>query len=470
MNGEGEIDLQAKKLHFIGIGGIGMSGIAKILLHNGYQISGSDLSDSFLLDHLRSLGAQIYIGHQPDNIPEDTEMAVHSTAISADNCELLEAKKRGLPVVSRAQMLSFLMRQKRSIGIAGSHGKTTTSGMISLLLEQTGMDPTIIIGGTLPQINSNGKSGKGEYLVAEADESDGTFLLLHPAIAVITNIEEDHMDFYKSMDDITNSFAIYVRQLPQDGFAVVNADCPQVRKIMKEIPADYVTYSICGGGAEYTACDFVFSAGGSGSNIYHLGKFLGRLELNIPGKHNVSNALAAIALGSRIGLEFKAIAAALAGFSGTGRRFELLGKVNDIVVIDDYAHHPTEIKATIAAARQTEPGRLITVFQPHRYSRTQVMKGEFGRSFAESHLTIINEIYEAFEQPIEGVSARLIVEEAKKTGYKPIVYAKTQEEVVELLLKETGTGDMVLIMGAGDIRNAGEEFVRRLKDEKEATI
>ncbi|MBQ9993034.1 MAG: UDP-N-acetylmuramate--L-alanine ligase [Firmicutes bacterium] len=460
--------MKEKNFHFIGIGGIGMSGIAKIMLEQGYSISGSDVKNSALIEALRAQGANIDIGHAAENVPADTDCVVYSTAVAMDNPEMQVAKERGLKILKRAEMLGFLMSTRSGIGVAGSHGKTTTSGMISLMLEEGGAEPTIIIGGTLPQIGSNAKGGSGRYLVAEADESDGTFLLLNPEIAVITNIEEDHMDHYESLDEIKEAFAQYVRQLPQSGYAVINLDCPHNREIYEQVPASYITYAL-DNTADYQARDIRYDESGSYCNVFFKNEFLGELHLQVPGRHNVSNALAAVCVGRICGLEFAAIAEGLKHFRGTGRRFELLGKVNGITIIDDYAHHPTEVKATVSAVRNMHKGRLIAVFQPHRYSRTQAMKTEFAHSFAECDMALIAQIYEAFEKPIEGVSARNIVAEAAKAGYKHISYGGTKEEICKTLAEIVREDDIVLIMGAGDIRKCGEDLVRELSGLKTLT-
>lgn len=451
------------KFHFIGIGGIGMSGIVKIMLsqNRGYLISGSDVQKSSLLADLAALGANIRIGHHEKNLPENTQAVVYSSAISQDNPELALARRRGLTLLPRAALLAFLMRQKRSIGVAGAHGKTTTSAMIGLMLEAAGLDPTIIIGGELPQIHSNAKGGKGEYLVAEADESDGTFLLLHPQIAVVTNIERDHIDYYGSLEKTIEAFSQYLQQIPPEGFAVINKDCFYCREISRQVPGDYLTYSSKGQESDFQAFQLGHGELGAEAKIYRRGIYWGDLQLQVPGEHNISNALAAIALGERLGLSFETMAAGLACFRGTGRRYELLGEVNGIQVVDDYAHHPTEVKATIAAARAMGKKRVVAVFQPHRYSRTLAMAEEFAKACSEADFCIVNEIYPAFEEPIPGVSARLIVEASRALGRDNLVYASTQEDVLTILADTCRKGDILLIMGAGNIRPVGEEYIRR---------
>ncbi|MGI5892438.1 MAG: UDP-N-acetylmuramate--L-alanine ligase [Bacillota bacterium] len=451
------IDLQGKKLHFIGIGGIGMSGIAKIMLDMGYSISGSDICTSNLIDALRAMGSTIYVGHHDDNIAPDIDAVVYSSAIKKDNPEIIAAQQRGLPIYKRAEILAFLMSLRESIGVAGAHGKTTTSGMISLMLEMIGLDPTIIIGGTLPQIGSNAKSGSGKYLVAEADESDATFLLLFPKIAVLTNIEPDHLDHYHCLEKIMEAFEQYLRQLPPDGLAIVNMDCPNIRYLKAKVPTNYITYALAND-ADYQAKDLKYRKDGISASIYEKGLLLGQLHLVVPGVHNISNALAAVAIGRLAGLSFAAIADALSHFTGTGRRFELLGEIDNIRVIDDYAHHPTEIKATVQSARDLGVSRIVSVFQPHRYTRTQSMYKEFASAFSQSDIVIINEIYPAFEPPIPGVSSYMIVEEARKQG-QHVEYAATEDDVLALLDKYAQAGDLLLIMGAGNIRKAGQKFL-----------
>ncbi|MEG1501261.1 MAG: UDP-N-acetylmuramate--L-alanine ligase, partial [Clostridiales bacterium] len=388
------------------------------------------------------------------------EAVVYSSAVKEDNPELQAAHDANLPIYKRAEMLAFLMSLKKSVGVAGSHGKTTTSGMMSLMLENCGLDPTIIIGGTLPQIQSNAKSGKGDFLIAEADESDGTFLLLHPKIAVITNIERDHLDHYQCLDNIVEAFETYLRQLPADGMAIVCLDCQQVVDLQAKVPCNYLTYALTNPNADFTARDIRHNQLGVAAEIYHQGNLLGTLQLQVPGEHNISNALASIALGISLGLPFSQLAKALLDFHGTGRRYELLGEVDGIKVIDDYAHHPTEIKATIKAAKDLGAERLITVFQPHRYTRTQALYKEFAGAFALSDVIIINEIYGAFEKPIPGVTAHLLVDEIKATTDKEYVeYAATLDDTLDAVRHYAKSGDVVLVMGAGNIRQIGERFV-----------
>lgn len=452
-------DMQHQTFHFIGIGGIGMSAIALIMLDMGYKVYGSDVKEGKMVEQLRQAGATIFIGHEAANIQDDVEAVVYSSAVKADNVEMVEAKRRGLPIYQRAQMLAFLMTKKQSIGIAGAHGKTTTSGMMSLMLEQAGLDPTVVIGGTLPQIGGNAKSGRGDYLVAEADESDGTFLLLFPKIAVITNIEPDHLDHYESLQQIIDCFDQYLQQLPKDGLAIVNVDCPNTHGLLARIPCPVITYGFCEE-ADYRAFDLQHGPAGSSAMISFHGEPLGRLTLHVPGEHNVSNALAALAFGRHIGIDFDVLAEGLSHFVGTGRRFEYLGQFQGAHVVDDYAHHPTEIRATIKAARDMGAKRVVAVFQPHRYSRCQAMFEDFADSLQEADCKIVAKIYPAFEKPIVGVDAHLIVDAAVAAGQTNVHYAEDREQILRILKEEVRPDDLLLIMGAGDIRQVGEHLVK----------
>lgn len=447
-----------QRLHFIGIGGIGMSAIATIMLHNGFQISGSDVKDSRLTDELVKRGASISFGHSAGNIPQNAQAVVYSSAVKPDNVEMLEAQRRGLPIYKRAEMLAYLMSTKDGVGVAGAHGKTTTSAMIATMLEFCGQDPTVIIGGMLPALGGgNAKAGNGPSLVAEADESDGTFLLLLPKIAVITNIEADHLDYYHDLDHIISAFAQYLRQLPEDGFAVVCSDCAILQDLCAQIPGRYVSYGL-ETPADYQARDISHANGGVAADIYYCGEKLGHLQLNVPGSHNIANAMAAIAVGRELGLSFGQCAQGLTHFTGTGRRYEVLGRRGQTLIVDDYAHHPTEIKATIAAARQQGVGKLMVAFQPHRYSRTQSMYREFADALSGADRLLVCELYPAFEQPIEGVSAHLIVGELLRSGHEDVSYAADLNQALDYLHQEVGDEDMLLIMGAGNIRSLGETY------------
>lgn len=469
LEGDGDMNMIKSPIHFIGIGGIGMSAIAKIILQLGGRVSGTDMKESETTERLRNLGGIINIGHDASHIGSDVEIVVFSSAISEDNPELAEAKNRNLQIMSRAEMLAQLMARQESIAVAGAHGKTTTTAMISLMLETNDYDPTIIIGGDLKQIGSNAKLGLGKYLVAEADESDGSFLKLFPKMAVITNIENDHLDYYRSVKNIVTAFEHFVEQLPEDGLAVICLDNEPLRKIMEKVQANYITYGIESPDADYRAENMRFNSTHSKSDIYYRGEKLGELELQVPGKHNILNALGALALGINLGLTFDQAAAGLKELTGVKRRFDFIDQVGGITIYDDYAHHPTELQATLNAAKDTGFQRIIAVFQPHRYSRTKLLQFEFGESFSNADLVIINEIYSASEKPIPGVSAELIVRAIKNAHPdQEVVYCKTEDEIVEFLCREGTPGDLVITMGAGNIRQAGIRFAEVYRAQKNA--
>lgn len=453
---------QQKNIHFIGIGGSGMSGIATMLLQQGYNISGSDLRPGDTTSRLVNMGARVYIGHDGSNIGQDTDLVVVSTAIGEENPELVAARKRSLEVVKRGEMLARLMAHKKGIAVAGAHGKTTTSSMIALVLEKNGLDPTIAVGGDITELGGNAKIGRGEYMVAEADESDGSFLLLNPFIGVITNIEDDHLDYYGSREAIKHAFRQFIAKIPPDGSLVVCSDDENVRELTGRHEGNVVTYGL-NGQAAYSARNIRPEGLRTYANIYCRDDRLGELELYIPGLHNINNAMAAIAVGCLLSLDFQAIAEALKGFRGPHRRFQVLGEVNGISVVDDYAHHPTEVKATLKAAQQTGASRVIGVFQPHRYTRTKFLFREFGESFSDADIIVINEIYGAGEEPIEGVDAGLIIKAIEDREKRPVHYFRKMDEITDFLYETARPGDLVLTLGAGNIRIVGEHLVERLK-------
>ncbi|MBO7668437.1 MAG: UDP-N-acetylmuramate--L-alanine ligase [Firmicutes bacterium] len=456
------------KLHFIGIGGIGMSAIAKIMLHQGFSVSGSDVVPCRLIDELIEAGAEVSFGHRPENIPADCEAVVYSSAVKEDNEEMIEARRRGLKIYRRAEMLAYLMSTRRGIGVAGAHGKTTTSAMIATMLERCGCDPTVVIGGMRPAIGgSNARAGDGPDLVAEADESDGTFLLLHPKIAVVTNIEPDHLDHYGNFDKIKDAFEQYFRQIPEDGFSVICNDCPVCRDMASRLPGRFISYTLSDEGADYTVKNISHIpsdyGGGVIADVFYKGLLQGRLHLQVGGAHNVSNALAAVAVGRELGLDFFQCARGLKEFTGTGRRFEIMGRFGALTVVDDYAHHPTEIRTTIASARAQGGRKMFTVFQPHRYSRTQAMYEDFAKSLTDGGRVLLVELYPAFEKPIPGVSAHLIEEAMRRQGMEPL-YAASIDEALEILKREVQDEDMLLIMGAGNVRRLSERFTEWKKE------
>ncbi len=445
-----------------------MSGIAKILAELGFEISGSDKKLSKITDGLEELGAKVYEGHRTENLAMDVDKVVVSTAIRKDNPEVQEALKRNIPIIQRGEMLATLMDMKQGIAIAGAHGKTTTSSMVSLVLEKNFLDPTIVVGGVIADLGGNAKLGQGEYLVAEADESDGSFLKLSPHIAVITNIEDDHLDYYGNAENILKAFHQFARQIDDKGFAIYCIDDSNVRLVMEEnLQKTFYTYGLSAA-ADYRASDIKVDGLTSKAKIYFKNEYLGELLIKVPGVHNVKNALAAVAVGHRLGINFEGIARALKTFRGVQRRFQLIGQISGITVVDDYAHHPTEVEATLKAAKQSEAPRVVGIFQPHRYSRTQSFYKEFGRAFKMADEIIITDIYSAGEEPIEGVTSQLIVEEAIKAGQKKVKYISSSEETVKYLVETLQEGDLVLTLGAGDVWQIGVKLFKDLQ-EKEAT-
>ncbi|MEW6662255.1 MAG: UDP-N-acetylmuramate--L-alanine ligase [Bacillota bacterium] len=454
--------------HFVGIGGAGMSGLAKILLALGYPVSGSDLKKSKVTDRLERAGALIVEGHSPQNLRSEVDLVVVSTAIPKENPEMMEAQAKGIPVIQRAELLARLMKRQKAIAVAGAHGKTTTTSMIAMVLDKNGLDPTVIVGGELNDIGGNARLGHGRYLVAEADESDKSFLKLCPYIAVITNIENDHLDNYGTFANIVGSFEEFIEKVPEEGFVVACTDDPELKRIAKDGRRKFITYGL-NGSPDYSAKKLKIRGLGSTAEVYYRKERLGILKLGVPGKHNVSNALAAVAVGHELGLPFDDIATALATFRGVDRRFQILGISDGIQVVDDYGHHPTEIRATLAAAKATNPRRLIVAFQPHRYSRTKLLAKEFGPAFQDADLAIITDIYAAGEAPIEGISGETIAREA--ASFCPHVeYIPGLEEVVQYLLRVCEPGDLVLTMGAGNIYQAGEVLVEHLTARNEISI
>jgi UDP-N-acetylmuramate--alanine ligase len=451
-----------KKIHFIGIGGAGMSAVAQILLELGYTVTGSDQKLSHITERLEELGAVCYAGHNAENIG-DAELIVISSAIPSNNPEWQFALHKGVPVIHRGEMLARMMDRQTGIAIAGAHGKTTTTSMIALTLVKNNLDPTVLIGGELTDIGGNAKLGYGQYLVAEADESDGSFLLLRPNIIVVTNIENDHLDYYKTEEKITEAFSKFIRKIPSNGMAVLCTDDRQLKHMSTQLKRPCKTYSVKSTDADYTIRNMITDGPKSKVEVYENGTLLGILELLVPGLHNISNALAVVAVGRHIGLDFYKIAEALSTFKGAQRRFQLIGIEKEVQVVDDYAHHPSEIRATLKAARQAHAGRIIAVFQPHRYSRTQHLYEQFGEAFGDADVVIVSDIYSAGEKPIEGVHAGLIVAAVQKNTGREVIYQPGIEQITDCLETITKPGDLVLTMGAGNIQSAGVELVLRLK-------
>jgi len=453
-----------RKVHFVGIGGIGMSGIAEILLNQGFEISGSDLADTEVTQRLKSLGIKIFKGHSAENV-KDIDVLVYSSAVDTTNPEVQEAAERKIPVIKRAEMLAECMRMKNGIGIAGTHGKTTTTSMVGLVLTEGGIDPTIIVGGKLSGLGgTNARLGQGEFIVVEADEFDRTFLKLTPSIAAITTLESEHLDTYKDLNDIKSAFVEFANKVPFYGFVVLCLDEIALQDIIPMINKKIITYGLTQQ-ADVRAIDISFNEYLSSYTVVYKGKELGKISLRIPGAHNVKNSLVAITIGTELGIEFSKIKKALESFTGVYRRFET--KYNkEILVIDDYAHHPTEINASLAGIRGGWSRRLVAVFQPHLFSRTRDFYTEFGRSFLNSDLFICTDVYPAREKPMEGITGELIANAAKSFGHKNVLYVQDKNKIPETLMSVVKPDDIVITMGAGDIWKYGEKFVELYSKKK----
>lgn len=441
-----------------------MSGIAEVLLNMGYRITGSDILETEVIERLSSLGARIFIGHDPSNII-GADVIVASSAISKDNTELIHAKAQKIPIIPRAEMLKELMRLKYGIAVSGAHGKTTTTSMISWILSRGGLDPTMVIGGKFLNIGSSARLGQGRYLVAEADESDGSFLRLSPIIAVVTNIDLEHIDYFQGLGQIEEAFLAFINNVPFYGKAIICLDNLYLRSLLPRIEKRVITY-----GLEHNpnimANEIKLSGLHSEFEVIRENNLLGRIRINVPGLHYINNALAAIAVGLELGIDFETIKEALLSFRNVERRFQILGEERNILFVDDYAHHPTEIEATLRTAKIGWANRrIITVFQPHRYTRTKFLWKEFARCFNQSDEVIITDIYPAGERPIEGIDAGLIVEALKEAGHPKVEYIPDLPKVVEYLSSTIRSGDLVMSLGAGDVYKIANELLKRLTDQ-----
>jgi UDP-N-acetylmuramate--alanine ligase len=445
------------RVHFVGIGGVGMSGIAEVLHNLGYKVSGSDTKESEITRRLRSAGVRIALGHAAANA-RGAQVVVVSSAVAADNPEVVFARRRGIPVILRAQMLAELGRMKKTVTVAGSHGKTTTTSMVAMALKAAGAEPTMIIGGRLKNIHSNVKLGMGDYMVAEADESDGSFLYLSPLVAVVTNIDNDHLDYHKTMENLTASFGAHLQRLPFYGAAVLCADDARLKALFPRVARRVVSYGIKGP-AEWQARAIRMEKAGSRFLAYQFGKLKARVSLRVPGRHNVLNALGALAAGAYLGFDLKKLAKGLSEFRGVGRRLDRLGTAAGVEAVDDYGHHPTEIRATLSAVALWKARRVVAVFQPHRFSRTKLLAKEFGTAFKEADFVYVMDIYPAGEKPIAGVSSRLILDALKRNKVPCAAFPGTLE-----LARQVRRGDVVLTLGAGDVWKVGEDLLRRLRE------
>ena len=451
---------KVRQVHFVGIGGIGMSGIAEVLLNLGYRVTGSDLAASGVTRRLEELGGKVTLGHSASNV-EGADVVVVSSAVRPTNEEVVEARRRQIPVIPRAEMLAELMRMKYGVAIAGSHGKTSTTSMVAQVLAGTGLDPTIVIGGRLGILGSNAKLGKGDLLVAEADESDGSFLHLSPTIAVVTNIDAEHLDHYGSLSRLQDAFVDFLNKVPFYGTGIVCLDDPGVRSILPRLERRVFTYGLAEG-ADLTADRIELKEFTARFEAFRRGKSLGPLTLAVPGRHSISNGLAAIAVGLELEVPFGAIASHLSSFRGADRRFQLKGEVKGILVIDDYGHHPVEIQATLQAARRGWDRRTIVVFQPHRYSRVKALAKEFAGSFELADVVVVTEIYPAGEDPVPGVSGDGLATAIRDRGHPDVIFVPDLKDVPDILFSSVRPGDMVITLGAGSVWKAGEEFLRRM--------
>jgi UDP-N-acetylmuramate--alanine ligase len=460
-------------VHFVGIGGIGMSGIAELLANLGYVVSGSDARRSEVTARLESAcGVTVFEGHVAGNVG-DADVVVYSSAVKRTNPEIAEALRRAIPVIPRAEMLAELMRLRFSIAVAGSHGKTTTTSMIAIVLERAGLDPTAVIGGRLSAFGSNARLGQGTYMVAEADESDRSFLMLLPSIAVMTNIDHEHMDTYGSFDELQRAFVDFANKVPFYGSVVACTDDPHVRAVCPSITRRIVTYGLDEPAAAADrpmigGRDVALGAFGGRCTVYRriggVETVLGRLELAVPGRHNLQNALAAVAVAGELGIEFERVVTTLREFHGAERRFERVGEANGVLVVDDYGHHPTEIAAVLAAARVTLGRRLLVAFQPHRYTRTQKLMQEFGPAFADADEVVLTDIYAASEEPIAGVTVEALAESVARASGRPVRVVKQIDRLAADLAAAAQPGDAVLTLGAGSIASVPKRLLAALRE------
>ena len=449
-----------KNIHFVGIGGIGMSGIAEVLLNLGYSVNGSDIQETAVTRRLQALGCEVSYGHRKENVKE-ADVVVVSSAIRQDNPEVEVAEERLIPIIPRAEMLAELMRMKVGIAIAGTHGKTTTTSLIATVLGAGGLDPTVVIGGRLNSIGSNARLGQGEFLVAEADESDGSFLKLMPTIAVVTNIDPEHLDYYKGIDEIKETFLNFLDKIPFFGLAVLCLDHPNIQSLIPRLKKRFTTYGLTTQ-ADFQAKEIEFEGLSTTFDVLHQHKEIGRLRIQMPGLHNVYNALATVATAFELDIPFQIVQETLRDFSGIQRRFQIKGEKKGILIVDDYGHHPVEIMATLKAARTGWKRRIVAVFQPHRYTRTQALFHDFLTAFYDADVLILTDIYPAGEDRIEGVGAKALSEGVREYSHKDVTYLANKKEIVAHLLRIVTTGDLVITLGAGDIWQGADELANRL--------
>jgi len=452
---------KTKHIHFVGIGGVGISGIAEVLMNQGFRVSGSDLKQTDVTERLSGLGGDIYIGHSAANI-EGADVLVVSSAVPESNVEIVAAKENKIPVIMRIEMLAELMRMKYSIAVAGTHGKTTTTAMVSSILEHGSLDPTVVDGGIITGLGSNARLGGSEFMVVEADEAYGSINSMSPTIAVVTNIDNDHLDYYETMDEIKKAFLNFINRTPFYGTAILCLDEENIQELIPKIEKRFITYGV-DTQADLTATDIQVAGTGVSYTANRSGQALGKISIKLPGRHNVANSLAAVTVGLELDIPFKKIAEALAAFPGVQHRFELLGDVNDILVIDDYGHHPTEIKATLKAGRDTYDRRIVAVFQPHRFTRVSLLADDFARCFYQADVLIVTETYSALEAPIEGATGEMLAAAIRDYGHKNVIYIPDKEKIADAVCHMVEPNDLIITLGAGDIWRVGQEIVEKLK-------
>jgi UDP-N-acetylmuramate--alanine ligase len=450
----------AARVHFVGIGGIGMSGIAEVLLNLGYQVSGSDLKESDVTRRLVSLGARVGYGHREDNL-QTSDVVVISSAVKKDNPEVVAARRRKIPVIPRAEMLAELMRLKYSVAIAGSHGKTTTTSMVATVLNAAGLDPTAVVGGKVNVLGSNAKLGKSELMVVEADESDGSFLKLHPSIAVVTNIDPEHMDHYRTLDALKTAFAEFCNRVPFYGLSVLCLDHPNVQALLPHLDKRFVTYG-SSHAADYRLEGITLDGFSTRFQAWRREHSLGEFSVRMVGAHNAMNALAVIAIAEELDIPLDVVRKALAEFGGVQRRFTVKGEAKGITVVDDYGHHPAEVKATLAGARRAFGRRTVVAFQPHRYTRTHDLFEDFCSAFNDADVVFLTSVYAAGEEPIPGATSERLVEAIRSFGHPDVTYVEQRTDLVSAIKPRLQTGDLVITLGAGDITNTGPELLSAL--------
>jgi|TARA_B100001750_G_scaffold222600_1_gene212135 UDP-N-acetylmuramate--alanine ligase len=456
-----------KKLHFVGIGGIGMSGIAELLLNQGFKITGSDINDSKVIQNLKEKGADIYKGHDTTYLT-DADVLVYSSAVNKDNPEIIAALGKNIPIIRRAEMLGELIALKEtSIGVAGTHGKTSTSSMIGAMLSQAKLDPTLVVGGLVRNINTNSLLGEGDIIVVEADEFDRSFLSLQPTIGIITNIELEHTDCYEDLYDLQNAFTQFANASPFYGAVIIGNQSPAAAEIIPNIKRPIITFGLTKK-SDFYANDIIHNKSETTFTVFYRGNNLGVIHLQVPGEHNVLNALASIALGIEMNIPFHDIAAGLESYKGVRRRFDIKGEENGVMVVDDYAHHPTEVRVTLNSARNGWNRRIIAVFQPHLYSRTKAFYQEFAIALMEADILVITDVFPAREKPIEGITGKMVADFAKKSGHNNIFYLENLENLEKKLDNLCQPNDMVITIGAGNIWRYAESYINHLKNLGEA--